>query len=316
VVPVLRRRLIDDGRGLPSHLAAEVPRGHGVHNERGDRGEHGGRPREWEPPPGPDARQAWRAQRVERRGQDVDQPRGEDHAAGKGLDGAEDVRVRPQRGEPAAQRGHRRAHRAAREDAKDGHDLEPQRARLVPARSILGALALHGDETQQQGDCREKEAERGRELLAHRFAAGARSVCHARAVVLGEDLHPCLLAVSLLSEGYATPPPVTRYGLAALTCFGARETLIVVWTFYSSRLGCRCGNGGINAGTASFPETMHSVAGESCQQSSEAFLNSDRSIGMAVAAGCCSCCLVSNCNHSNPKRPKPRVCLVDGRIAV
>ncbi|BAS94504.1 Os05g0472850, partial [Oryza sativa Japonica Group] len=134
--------LVGDGRGLPLGVrAVEVPRGDGVDDERADGGDHGDHAGEREALPRA-ADEARRAERLEGRGEDVHQARGEDDAAGEGLDGEEHVRLRLDRREPAAQGRQRRPDGAPGEDAEDGDDLEPQRLRLVPPRRVRRAVAL------------------------------------------------------------------------------------------------------------------------------------------------------------------------------
>uniref|UniRef100_J3M827 Uncharacterized protein n=1 Tax=Oryza brachyantha TaxID=4533 RepID=J3M827_ORYBR len=146
---VVSGRLVGDGRGLPLGVRpVEVPRGDGVHDERADGGDHGEHPGERELLPRA-ADEARRVESVEGRGQDVHEARGEDDAAGEGLDGEEDVGLRLDRREPVAKRRQSRPEGAAREDAEDGDDLEPQRLRLVLPRRVRRAVALRGRELRQ-----------------------------------------------------------------------------------------------------------------------------------------------------------------------
>jgi len=65
-------------------------------------------------------------------GQDVDEPRGEYHAGGEGLDDKEDVPIGAEGWDPLAEDGDADTDETPDEDGENGGDLELQRFGLVP----------------------------------------------------------------------------------------------------------------------------------------------------------------------------------------
>jgi len=145
----------DDRRGLGRLRALEVARRDGVDDKRGDGGQHSDEARERELLPRP-VDEARRAELVEGVREDVHEGRGQDDPRGEGLDGEEEVGVRAEGREPAAERWDRAADGARDEDAEDGDDLERQRPRLVIFFIGGGLTVAVGDgEQRERGDGQE-----------------------------------------------------------------------------------------------------------------------------------------------------------------
>lgn len=128
VVDVRRRRrllllllLVADGGGgaVLEVDAREVARGDGVDDERADGAHHGAEPREGEVLPRP-AGEAVGRELLERVGEDVDEPRGQDDPRRERLDEEEHVPVRAQRRHAPPQHGQAAAQRPAHEDGEEG----------------------------------------------------------------------------------------------------------------------------------------------------------------------------------------------------
>jgi hypothetical protein len=133
VVDVRRRRrllllllLVADGGGAHGGGGAvlevdarEVACGDGVDDERADGAHHGAEPREGEVLPRP-AGEAVGRELLERVGEDVDEPRGQDDPRRERLDEEEHVPVRAQRRHAPPQHGQAAAQRPAHEDGEEG----------------------------------------------------------------------------------------------------------------------------------------------------------------------------------------------------
>ena len=142
-------------------LPIEIGRRKTINHQRPDRGHHGDKPSEGEILPRLFA-EARRRQVLEGVGQDVDEPRGEYHAGGEGLDDEEEVPVRAEGWDPLAEDGDADADETPDEDGENGGDLEVLGRGLVVAvagRGHVGGAVTVGESLREKEEEEEKKKE-------------------------------------------------------------------------------------------------------------------------------------------------------------